>query len=116
MGRASATAWKPTASPAAGSTAPMENSPPGIHTIPPGVSEGATLVARMVGPKTVASAVSAVGWPASTLLAGERGHGRDTAIATAAETIVRAAKIHTERLSAGSVDAECAPVRFSRFM
>src|SRR5579862_4654833 len=117
MGRASAAGSMPPTLLADELGAPMENLPPGIHTIPGGEGEGATRVERMVGPKSAASAVSAMGWLASALLAGERGHGRrDTATATAAETIVRAAIIHTERLSAEGVVAGCALVRFSRSM
>ena len=65
----------------------------------------------MVGPKVGASAASAMVGPASTLLAGERGHGRNTATATAAETMLRDIKIHTERISVEEVRAGCDLVR-----
>src|SRR5580698_9918825 len=70
----------------------------------------------MVGPKAAASAVSAMGWPASTLLAGERGHGRNTATATAAKIEVRASKTHAERLSFERVGADCFLICFFLFI
>src|SRR5215471_8739940 len=41
MGRASSVAFMPTSSISGGSPAPMENSPPGIQTIPSGARRGA---------------------------------------------------------------------------
>src|SRR6267378_1854090 len=106
----------PTSPPAGGFIAPMANSPPEIHTIARGDGAGAEAVLGKVGPKAAASAASVIGWPAPTLLAGERGHGRSTATATAAETTARAIKIHTERLSVEKVGVGRALVRFFRFM
>src|SRR5579863_270763 len=77
----------------------MENSPPEIHTIPCGDCEGAAAVRGTVVPNAKVSAVPAIGWPASTLLAGERGHGRNTATATAARIMVSAMGINTGRCS-----------------
>ena len=51
MGRASFVAFMPTSSMSGGSFAPMENSPPGIHTIPAGVFAGGTSLLGTVGPK-----------------------------------------------------------------
>src|SRR5947199_5069799 len=97
----------PTSSTDGGSVAPMANSPPGIHTSPGGEGAGTGAVLGMVGPKAAAPAAS-VGGPASTLLAAERGHGRNTAAtATAAKAIISEIKIHPERMSAKSVPAVC---------
>src|SRR5262245_27142344 len=59
MGRASAIAsWPPCSSPR-GSAAPMENSPPGIHTMPAGVGPGAAGTAATVAANAGAGAGSA---------------------------------------------------------
>jgi hypothetical protein len=102
----------PASSVAGGSTAPMANSPPEIQTIPCGEAAGPRSGLGIVGPKAAASAASAasvVGGPASTLLGGRRGHGRKTATAVAAE-VVRAIRIHIERLNVECFGAVCALV------
>src|SRR6516165_1430680 len=51
MGRESRVACMPTSPSLGESAAPMENSPPGIQTMPRGVTPGAGVVLGMVGPK-----------------------------------------------------------------
>ena len=80
---------------AGGSIAPMENSPPEIQTIPCGGGAGCLVGLGIVGPK--AAKASAIGWLASTLLAGERRDESNTATATVAKTTARAIRIQNER-------------------
>jgi len=70
----------------------------------------------IVEPKGVASTASVVGGCDSTLLAGERGHRRETAVAAATRTKVATIKIHTGRLSVEKARTACAQVPFFRFM
>src|SRR5271169_4379680 len=55
MGRASSVAFIPTSSMSGGSLAPMENSPPGIHTMPAGGKFVALDGLEMVGPNITAA-------------------------------------------------------------
>jgi hypothetical protein len=64
----------------------------------------------MVGPKAAASAASFIDWLASTLVAAERGQGRNMVTATAADTVIKAIRIKTERLRVEYSDAESARV------
>jgi hypothetical protein len=95
----------PIASAAGGSNAPMENSPPGIHTIPWGDGAGGGVAMGMVGPKAAASAASVIGSSASPLGRPKRGHGRKTPIAISAGAIASTIKIHNKRLGVEHVCA-----------
>ena len=57
MGRESVVCFIPTRSISGGSAAPIENSPPGIQTMPTGAGRGAVIACGMVGPKIAADAV-----------------------------------------------------------
>src|SRR5271157_264208 len=56
MGRASWVAFMPTGFMSGGSLAPMENSPPGIQTMPGGGEPGAGVLFALVGPKPLDAA------------------------------------------------------------
>ena len=75
MGLASSVAFMPTSSTSGGSFAPIENSPPGIQTIPTGAGPGAAAGVGTVGAKVLA--VLALGAGAAEDAASDAGREHD---------------------------------------
>src|SRR5215469_9393359 len=92
MGLASSVAFMPTLSISGGSLPPMENSPPGIQTMPSGAGAGAPAVFAMVGWKRGRGAVELTG-ATDRLGLGERMRPataiRATAVVIATNTVRR---------------------------
>src|SRR5271157_3381888 len=106
MGRASSVAFMPTSSMSGGSLAPMENSPPGIHTIPAGGKFGALDGLEIVGPN-IAAAGEGGGAPALavSVTRRERINRTDNAVTS---TATMRSRIHVFAFDCGlAVDAVC---------
>jgi hypothetical protein len=101
---------------AGGSIAPIENSPPEIHTIPSGGGAEAAILLGVVGANATASAASVIGCIASTFLTGGERDERNTTKTTTAIAPANAGNTHGERLGADFVGARRKLAPFFGFM